>query len=285
MENKPPNILNQIASLVVVISAVLYFTGWIYRWAYFGFFLLEVTTLDLLNESFFMVPFYLFFGNLEAVGRTLGLIVSFVWWLMIGQLLILLLVDRWNKTRQQLSGWFKQNYHKSKLRAGMMPYVMAILELNIKSFPPPLVRDFFLIFITLIMLYNLAYNQGLADARRDAGPKSTLPVVTLVVPESKIPLGRNIRDLTLNPKLQQSRVIGDIELYEQLQRRDFNDKSVPEEQRIVWRLLLDRNGQFYIFPALPSGVPVSKSPPVVVIQESVAGDQMMIMSPEVPPGE
>ncbi|GAB4294646.1 MAG: hypothetical protein Fur0025_31390 [Oscillatoriaceae cyanobacterium] len=110
-------------------------------------------------------------------------------------------------------------------------------------------------------------------------------MVTLVVPESKIPLGRNIRDLTLNPKLQQSRVIGDIELYEQLQRRDFNDKSVPEEQRIVWRLLMDRNGQFYIFPALPTGVPVSKSPPVVVIQESVAGDQMMILSPEVPPGE
>ncbi|GAB4294639.1 MAG: hypothetical protein Fur0025_31380 [Oscillatoriaceae cyanobacterium] len=168
MENKPPNILNQIASLVVVISAVLYFTGWIYRWAYFGFFLLEVTTLDLPNESFFMVPFYLFFGNPEAVGRTLGLIVSFGWWLLVYQLLILFLVDRWNKTRQQLSGWFKQNYYKAKLAERMMQYVLAIPKLNLKSFPPPLVRDFFLVAISLLLLYSVAYSQGIADvAMRD----------------------------------------------------------------------------------------------------------------------
>jgi hypothetical protein len=53
-----------------LLGAALYFTGWIYRWRYFGFFQLEVTTLDLPLESFLMVPLQVFFGNNWAIAKT-----------------------------------------------------------------------------------------------------------------------------------------------------------------------------------------------------------------------
>ncbi|MEG4857246.1 hypothetical protein QUB75_06105 [Microcoleus sp. K1-B6] len=50
--NPEPSILGTFASILGLLSAALFFTGWIYRWAYFGFFQLEVTTLDLGASQF-----------------------------------------------------------------------------------------------------------------------------------------------------------------------------------------------------------------------------------------
>lgn len=64
--NNPSNILTRVASIVGLLAAALYFTGWIYRWAYYAFFQIEVTTLNLPFESFLIVPLQVFFGNLGA---------------------------------------------------------------------------------------------------------------------------------------------------------------------------------------------------------------------------
>ncbi|EDX71548.1 hypothetical protein MC7420_5173 [Coleofasciculus chthonoplastes PCC 7420] len=52
-----PNLLGKVTSLVVLLGAGLYFTGWTYRWAYFSFFNLEVSTLNLPFESFYIAAF------------------------------------------------------------------------------------------------------------------------------------------------------------------------------------------------------------------------------------
>lgn len=56
--NSPPpgtQILGTFASLLGLLGIFLYFTGWIYRWAYFGWFSLEINRLDLPLRSF--LPF------------------------------------------------------------------------------------------------------------------------------------------------------------------------------------------------------------------------------------
>jgi hypothetical protein len=65
-----PSILGKFASVVGLLGASLYFTGCIYRWAYYSFFQLEVTTLDLPVESFLLVPIQVLFGNIWAIGKT-----------------------------------------------------------------------------------------------------------------------------------------------------------------------------------------------------------------------
>jgi len=68
--NPEPSVLGTFASILGLLSAALFFTGWIYRWAYFGFFQLEVTTLDLPFESFLFVPIQVFLGSFSAFCRT-----------------------------------------------------------------------------------------------------------------------------------------------------------------------------------------------------------------------
>ena len=67
MSNSNQNtILSQFASVVALLGSALYFTGWIYRWSYFGFFQLEVTTLNFPFESFLFVPLQVFLGSFAA---------------------------------------------------------------------------------------------------------------------------------------------------------------------------------------------------------------------------
>ena len=56
----------------------------------------------------------------------------------------------------------------------------------------------------LLILFWLARIQGTTDARRDAvNETSTLPVITLVLPEKQIALGQNLdRDNPFNPSLK-----------------------------------------------------------------------------------
>ena len=63
-QNPPSiNILGNFAGLIGVLGIFIYFIGWVYRWAYFGFFALELNTLNLPHESFLIVPIQIIFGN------------------------------------------------------------------------------------------------------------------------------------------------------------------------------------------------------------------------------
>ena len=68
--NQEPNILGKFASVIGLLGAALFFTGWIYRWAYFSFFQLEITTLDLPAQSFLLVPLQVFLGNGWAIVKS-----------------------------------------------------------------------------------------------------------------------------------------------------------------------------------------------------------------------
>jgi hypothetical protein len=60
----------------------------------------------------------------------------------------------------------------------------------------------------LIILFWLARIQGSIDARRDAvNDTSTLPVITLVLPEKQIVIGRNPEDVFTDPSLKGYRII------------------------------------------------------------------------------
>jgi hypothetical protein len=132
----------------------------------------------------------------------------------------------------------------------------------------------------LLVLFWSAYHQGIADARRDAGENSTLPVVTLIAKEDNIALGRKLDDVTLRPNPKEFKVIGDLGLFEDLSKRDYTDINNPKEPR-VWRLLLARGNWIYMFPALTKNQQKDPKarPPVIAVQQGLPG-RLLIVSPE-----
>ena len=233
-----PNILGKFASIVTLLGAALYFTGWIYRWAYFSFFQLEVTTLDLPFESFLMVPLQVFLG------------------------------DPFRCLLTVLTGTFTAILIRIILR---LLKKQRLIKIN---FNDSFIDELVIVSVILIILFWLARFQGTADARRDAGLQSMLPAVTVVTPEKRLGIGRKLGS-TDNPA--GFRIIGDAKRYNQLIGRELND---PDDQR-VWRLLIDRNGFFYLFRSLPPKANSKDRPTIVVIQGSVNGDHIVILSPDV----
>jgi hypothetical protein len=63
-----------VSSVIGLLAIALYFTGWIYRWFYFGFFQVELTTLNLSLESFYIASFSLLFRSPWAILKTIAAI-------------------------------------------------------------------------------------------------------------------------------------------------------------------------------------------------------------------
>ena len=157
---------------------------------------------------------------------------------------------------------------------------------NYEKYDKVLIDEIVIVAWLLTALFFLGQSQGKVDAIRESrNETSSLPVVTLITPEDKIPLRRKISDLTDDPNRSSFRAIGDIELYEKLLERDYNNKTDDNFPQVVWRLLIDRSGQYYIFPSLPKNAPLNARPPVVVIQQNAEGEYIVILSPEAPPVE
>ncbi|MFB2835057.1 hypothetical protein [Floridanema evergladense] len=153
-------------------------------------------------------------------------------------------------------------------------------QFNSIKFLRSLLDEIVIVFWVLIILYWLARWQGTVDAQRDAGPNSTLPVVTLVAPENRLALGRKLDNEFIDPSLKGYRIIGDRGLFNNILGQEQTDLNNPEKP-IIWRLLMERAGWIYLFPALPEKAQPDDRPPVLAIQESTLGEQMLILSPEV----
>ncbi len=274
---QPPNetkILGTFASLVGLLGIFLYFTGWIYRWAYYSFFQLEITKLDLPFKSFFFVPLQVFLGDFWAFGRTALvfiatiILIKFTLWLL--QPLKTLEVNPFNKGQLRLRG-FMHKLHRSLIART----IRSLAEV----FPQSLRNDTIIVAWLLVALFWLARIQGTIDARRDAiNDTSLLPVITFVIPENISVLGRNLDNLFLDPSLKGYRIIGDKGLFDYLRGRETNDVAAPDNPR-VWRLLLENNGWFYLFPALPPKADRDRRPPILAIRANGTGE-LMILSPE-----
>lgn len=277
------SILGKFASVVGLLGASLYFTGWIYRRAYYNFFQLEVTTLDLPFESFLLVPLQVLFGDIRAIGKTA------IAFLLTAVAIVLTL---W--LLQVLSSTFERNLNPSIARARKRQPKAGIdlickslaefssLRFNSIQFLRSLLDETVIVAWVLVALFFLAKQQGFTDARRDAiNNTSTLPVVTVIASETYLSVGRNPEDTATTPTLQKYRFIGDLGLLEKLKGEVYNDTFDPKKSRI-WRLLLERGGRIYLFRTLADNAALDERPLVLGIKVGDTGEPLIILSPEPP---
>lgn len=265
-------ILSAFASILGVLGIFLYFIGWIYRWAYFGWFHLELNRLDLPLRSFLFVPIQVFCGNPSAFLRTLIAIVigatciKFTLWLV---QTLPVKPTLWSvQAVPSRKKSFRPNFHQ----------LLAILRFFTDIIPASLRKDLTVVIWLLIILFWLARIQGTIDARRDAvNETSTLPVITLILPEKQIALGQNLdRDNPFNPSLKGYRIIGDEGLFLYLRGKENNDSGTNPPR--VWRLLLENNKWTYVFPALSAQSQDDERPAILAINQDKEG-QLMIFAP------
>lgn len=247
--------LGKLLSLLGLFAAALYFTGWIYRWAYFSFFQIQVTSLNLPGESFFLAAFQVFFGHPLAIVRTVIAVVFTTVACIVGTNL------RYRLTHQ--------------LGRKVSPRWRLAPEGPLR-FLADLADELIIVLLTLTTLFWLAKWQANADAWLDSvNSTSSLPVVTLVFAEDNAALGRQLDNPFVNP--EGFRVIGDPGLYNRMLGQELTDTEDPDQPR-VWRLLLNQDGALYVFPTLPKKDRFLR-PPVLVIPAS--NSQMTILSPRV----
>ncbi len=278
-------ILGNLASVVGLLGAALFFTGWIYRWSYFYCFQLNVITLDLPVESFFLVPLQVFLGDSWTIVKSaIALLLT-----ALAIYLSLWLVNSINKTvaaiiNRRARRW---RFYASRRRLGLLNRFLKswqqfnINRLNSIKLLRSLVDEIIIVGWVLLVLFWSAYHQGIADARRDAGENSSLPAVALIGKQDSMALGRKLDDPTLRLDPKGFKAIGDAGLFADLTKRDYTDINNPKEPR-VWRLLLERGNWIYLFPALTKEQQKDPNarPPVMAIQQSQSGDQLLIVTPE-----
>jgi hypothetical protein len=281
--NQEPDILGKFASVVGLLGTALFFAGWIYRWSYFYFFQLEITTLDLSPQSFLIVPLQIFLGDGWIICKSA---IAFILCAIAIHITLWLNQTISDAVHNKLNLWLSHHIIPATRRrrswfAQLLKSLAEFSSLQLGSiqFLRSLVNEILIVSWVLAVIFWSARSQGITDARRDAGQDSTLPVVTLVTPEKNLALGRKLDDVFANPSLKDYRIIGDRGLFDDLRGREDSDTSDPKKPR-VWRLLLERGGWIYVFPALPPNAKPNERPPVLVLRESDGGDQLLILSPE-----
>ncbi|MGC9505494.1 hypothetical protein, partial [Baaleninema sp.] len=262
---------------------------------YFSFFQLEVTTLSLPAESFYIAAFQVFFGSPRAVLFTILAtlttavgIYATLWFLE--DRLFNSLQRAAKKLRRALQNALKHRLAQPKpkqnegfkltdfLYRGGLGLIKSfvgfrILEYQSLRFLHSLFDEIVILCWVLTALFWLAQWQGEADAWRDAvNETSSLPVVAVVVRENGFPLGEN-PEKPYNPT--GIRIIGDKDTFNGILGGAVNN---PEKD-LVWRLLIDIDGDYYIFPALPDDAESDLRPPVVVVPRSQNGDRLILLRP------
>jgi hypothetical protein len=184
--------LGAFAGLVGVLSIFLFFTGWVYRWAYFGFFQVDVNSLNLPTQSFFLAPIQVTMGDLSR----------FLWTVLLA-LVVLVLIKATLWLLAPLPADPSAAPSSSGPRTRFRPYLERLhrfplwrgVRQQADFFPTPLRRDLVIVAWVLTALFWLARWQGTEDAWRDAvNRSSTRPIVTLVSPSDKIALGATLDD-------------------------------------------------------------------------------------------
>jgi hypothetical protein len=71
-------LLGSFASLLSLLGIMLFFAGWIYRWAYFAYFSLDINEQTFSAQSFVILPFHIFLGSFWNLFRTIVSLVALV---------------------------------------------------------------------------------------------------------------------------------------------------------------------------------------------------------------
>lgn len=254
------NPFGKILSLLTLLATALYFTGWSYRWAYYNVFYVEVTVLDLPFESFYLAAFQALLGHPVTILKT-----------AVASLISVSVMFITLRLRRKAERRLRQNRFLSSQFSSYTSMT------NTLRFAASLADEFIVLLLILTMLFWLARWHGSTDAWKDAvNETSSLPAITVVIPSEGIAVGKEPDTPTLNPNFSEVRIIGDLELYKnKVLKYGLNNSQNTDRQR-VWRLLLDRDGYFYIFPALPNRTR-SLDFPVLIVYES--SEQLVILSP------
>ncbi|WP_143467527.1 hypothetical protein [Leptolyngbya ohadii] len=306
---KESSILGKFAGVVGLLGAALFFTGWIYRWAYFGYFQLDIMSLSFPFHSFLIVPIQVFLADSASILRTVLLLLGMTLTIYIT---LLLLRNLEIPTEQRFetpqppyrsspsSGFGRQHSRRLKLCGWLVQFRQWLLRGNplrrssfrlLESF----VNDVVVVAWILVFLFFYAQWRGTMDAQRDAYQcRSRLPAVTLVMPIKNSPIARNFQSLGTVTELTrldtvpgegreeqgEFGIIGDVEMFDEVRQEIINSPKLSPPR--VWRLLLEANSWIYLFPTLaldPTTASEEIHPPVLAIRASY-GDQLMILRPE-----
>ena len=249
------NPLSKLVSLIALLAAGLYFTGWIYRWTYFGFFHIQITSLNLPVESFYLAAFQALVGSPLTIIRTL---------IIFSLTLIAILVSL--KVLQVIENKFENIIQTFTLN-------LSTNHLISLKFLASLIDELIIIAWLLFALFFLAQWQGDKDAFTDAvNETSNLPVITAIMSETS-PLGRKLDNPLSN--YSKFRIIGDKNLYTRLLGKELTNIDDPDKKR-VWRLLIERENYLYIFPALPEKNK-QLSVPIVTLYKRDNATQIVIL--------
>ncbi len=247
------NPLGRLAGFVTLLAIALYFTGWIYRWTYYGFFKIQVTALGLPIESFYLAAFRVLYGNLGILLRTLVIFVILFF------IIIISLEGFWRLLKV--------------LQVGSLVQRLGRFQQYTSKFSLLFMNELIIVFWILTTLFMLAHHQAIADAWTDVVEESSqLPVVTTVIPETNAALGRALTDPFSDPS--DFRILGDRALYRRILGQEVNET----DPATTWRLLSAHDGYFFVFRTLPQRDD-NKSVPILKIYESSNGDQLTILSP------
>ncbi|MDJ0599052.1 MAG: hypothetical protein QNJ37_09475 [Crocosphaera sp.] len=278
--NNEPNLLGKLVSLAILLGAGLYFTGWTYRWTYYSFFEVEVTTLNLPIESFYIAAFQALFGSNLTIFRTIvaailtPIFIHFSLW-FIEHFIFDSVKYILNKIQSRLTRYTTRRTGAWTAQRIISFADFSSTQFNTIKFLRSLNREIIVVLWILAVLFWLAQWQAEKDAWKDiVNETSTLPVVTIITPKDALRFGRLPDNSLSNPS--DFRIIGDRDRYIDLFGKELSDLKSSR----VWRLLIDLDGYFYIFPALPSNSSRNSRPPVLMIYESEGGDQLIILSPK-----
>lgn len=300
-------ILGAFAGSVGLFSIALYFTGWIYRWAYFGFFRLELNALNFPAQSFFFVPIQVFLGSRERFLQALLALVVAAALIRVTLWLILLpdgtsyepsTSNQEHRSSHQISQLiqtlgrlqFASRLHPlgrwliRLVRKLLLPinWLVSRLRYIAQIFPSSFLKDLVVVAWILIILFWLARWQGEADARYAASnDTSWLPVITLVHTEKGLGIGQGVSDdpnkLPLDAPIDKARIIGDAGLFEKLRGKEATYPG-GSNSPMPWRLLINSNGWLYLFQSLPQNADPKRRPLIIATREG-GGEQIMILSP------
>ena len=236
IRRKEKALLGTLSSLIALFSILLYFTGWIYRWAYFTYFNININALDFSFESFLFVPIQVAFGGPWISLR------SIITLLISSKLLSIFLGFVFNDRDNAQSIIKLVSLPESKAGRWLSRFL-------ITSFPKELVRDIVIVLWILFTVFWMARYQGWEDAKSDAKVSSSLPFISLVANDESFSIGRDPSALDQKRSAEGIRIIGDSQWYEYIKRNDVND-SINTENITAWRLLITTEDDLYIFISL-----------------------------------
>jgi hypothetical protein len=253
-----------ILSIASLIGAALFFSGYVYRWTYFSYFLLNIAELNFPAETYPILPVQVFCGTPWLVLRTL---------LFVLLTALAIRASLWGL--QRIEGWVRRLPNLVPRRTRFLAEWLVELTDAMST----LLHEVVIVIGILIMLFWVSRWQGTADARRDAyNDTSKLPTIALVMPDKdkKVALGRLLADPTMDPALSGFRFFGDRTLFDRIYRKEDNFFSKGKDSR-VWRMLLSQDNWLYLISSVP-GMPkrVDERPLVLALQQKEGGQQMIL---------